>query len=144
MRFVRGLAGSLLATVLFAGETPIPNGPERFEYRQPEMGTEFQIVLYSADEATARRASDAAFARIAELNAAFSDYDPQSEIMRPGSVQQLHQPLPLGSRQWRRCAGTPSASQQHHPAPTASAITGAPQSASVRPSNGGRKRMKSP
>jgi thiamine biosynthesis lipoprotein len=46
------------------------------------MGTEFQIVLYSADEASARRASDAAFARIAQLNAAFSDYDPESELMR--------------------------------------------------------------
>ena len=71
-----------LSAPLLARESPPPNGPLRFEFRQPQMGTEFQIVLYSADEAAARRGSDAAFARIAELNAAFSDYDPESELMR--------------------------------------------------------------
>lgn len=56
--------------------------PERFEYAQTHMGTSFRIVLYSDDPGAARRASDAAFARIAALDAALSDYNPESELMR--------------------------------------------------------------
>ena len=55
---------------------------ERYEYREPHMGTEFLIVLYSTDEAAATLASRAAFDRVEALNAALSDYDPQSELMR--------------------------------------------------------------
>jgi thiamine biosynthesis lipoprotein len=53
----------------------------RFEYVETHMGSPFKIVLYSPDEATARRASRAAFDRIAALDAAFSDYRPDSELM---------------------------------------------------------------
>lgn len=54
----------------------------RFEFHQPQMGTEFTLILYTADEALAKEAADAAFARIAELNAILSDYEPESEAMR--------------------------------------------------------------
>ncbi len=56
--------------------------PARFEFRQTHMGSEFKILLYSTDAAEARRASDLAFARIAALDRALSDYDPESESMR--------------------------------------------------------------
>jgi thiamine biosynthesis lipoprotein len=46
------------------------------------MGSEFKILLYTTDEATARRAWTAAFARVAVLNDVYSDYDPESELMR--------------------------------------------------------------
>ncbi len=46
------------------------------------MGTRFRIVLYAADESAARRASQAAFGRIAELDSILSDYKPDSELMR--------------------------------------------------------------
>ena len=46
------------------------------------MGSAFKIVLYTADEPTARRASRAAFERIAALDATLSDYQPESELMR--------------------------------------------------------------
>ena len=83
MRFAWVLAvAAEAAFLMIAGEARFPDGLKRYEYRQAHMGTEFQIVLYSADESTARRGSDAAFARIDELNAAFSDYDPESELMR--------------------------------------------------------------
>ncbi len=60
------------------------NGPAttRFEFHQTHMGSDFKIVLYTGDEAVARRASDAAYARIAALDKALSDYDPESELMR--------------------------------------------------------------
>ena len=53
---------------------------ERIEAAQPHMGTEFSIVVYAADAASARHAVDAAFARIAELDQRLSDYRSDSEI----------------------------------------------------------------
>jgi thiamine biosynthesis lipoprotein len=55
---------------------------ERFTFTEPHMGTTVRIVLYAPDAATAKKAADAAFARIAELNKIMSDYDPDSELMR--------------------------------------------------------------
>src|SRR5438046_4142773 len=46
------------------------------------MGTGFRIVLFAADEASAKKAVKAAFPRIAELNAIMSDYQPTSELMK--------------------------------------------------------------
>jgi thiamine biosynthesis lipoprotein len=54
----------------------------RFTFTEPHMGTRFKIVLYAADEATANRASKAAFARIAALDGIMSDYKPTSELMQ--------------------------------------------------------------
>ena len=48
------------------------------------MASPFHIVLYSTDAATARRASRAAYDRIAALNKILSDYDPESELSRLG------------------------------------------------------------
>jgi thiamine biosynthesis lipoprotein len=61
-----------------AGEAPLV----RFQSTQPQMGVPFTIILYAADETTANGAFDAAFARIAQLNAVLSDYDPESELSR--------------------------------------------------------------
>src|SRR6476620_5508321 len=44
------------------------------------MGSSFKVLLYCADEPTARRASRAAFDRIAALDAILSDYQPESEL----------------------------------------------------------------
>ena len=46
------------------------------------MGTTFRIVLYAADKATAKKAAEAAFARVAELDDCMSDYKQTSELMR--------------------------------------------------------------
>src|SRR5260370_34473059 len=68
----------------FAGEEePKPPGRlSRFEYEETHMASPFKIVLYSNDAASARRASRAAYDRIASLNAILSDYDPESELSR--------------------------------------------------------------
>ena len=76
----------LLGPIL-AGTSPTqgPAPPEelvRFEYEETHMASPFKIVLYSTDPATARRASRAAFDRIAALNTILSDYDPESELSR--------------------------------------------------------------
>lgn len=53
---------------------------ERFEYSQPKMGSTVTLVFYAPDQRTASAASDAAFARIDQLNAILSDYLDDSEI----------------------------------------------------------------
>jgi thiamine biosynthesis lipoprotein len=64
----------------------VANAPElhRFEFIAPKMGTVFRIVLYAPDKATADRAANAAWARVDQLNATLSDYDPNSELSKLG------------------------------------------------------------
>lgn len=59
-----------------------PASLERFTYAQIHMGSKARIVLYAEDEPQARAAASAAFARLAELDAALSDYRQDSEINR--------------------------------------------------------------
>ncbi len=54
----------------------------RYEFNQSKMGAGFRIVMYAPDQAAADRAAKAAYARVDELNAVLSDYDPASEISR--------------------------------------------------------------
>jgi len=63
---------------LWAGSAPL----KRFEYSLPRMGTMFRIEMYSADNAQASKAAEAAFARAEELEQIMSDYRPDSELMR--------------------------------------------------------------
>lgn len=53
----------------------------RHEYSQVQMGVRARIVLYTATESDAVTAAQAAFARIAELDAVMSDYRVDSELM---------------------------------------------------------------
>lgn len=54
----------------------------RFEFAEVHMGTQFKIILYAKDERLARRAAQAAFQRIARLDAIMSDYNEASELSR--------------------------------------------------------------
>jgi FAD:protein FMN transferase len=79
-RSIMAAIGLTLALVA----TGRPDGLQarRFEFAEPHMGTAFTIVLYTGDEATASRASKAAFERIKSLDKTLTDYDPESELMR--------------------------------------------------------------
>ena len=55
---------------------------ERFEYSKIILGVRCRIILYSVDEADARQAAAAAFARIETIDAILSDYRPDSEMMQ--------------------------------------------------------------
>jgi thiamine biosynthesis lipoprotein len=81
MALVRFPPGSLLAltcatSIAWAAETP----SQKFVFEKAEMGVPFRITLYAEGEATAKAASDAAFARIEALNRIFSDYEDDSEL----------------------------------------------------------------
>jgi thiamine biosynthesis lipoprotein len=56
-------------------------GERRFEFIELHMGSPVQIVLYAATEEAAEAASREAFARVAAIDAALSDYRPDSELM---------------------------------------------------------------
>lgn len=66
----------LLAGLAGAGEL------QKFVFEKPEMGLPFRVTLYAEDAAKAKGAADAAFARVAELNAIFSDYEDDSELSK--------------------------------------------------------------
>jgi len=59
----------LAASISFAGPEL-----ERHEFRAPVFGIEARIVVYAANEAQARTAADQAFARVADLDFALSDW----------------------------------------------------------------------
>jgi thiamine biosynthesis lipoprotein len=70
-------SNAALAAGLLAAVTLQP-----YEAVEPHMGTLFSIKLYAADERQAKEAFQAAFARIAQLDATLSDYRADSELSR--------------------------------------------------------------
>ena len=60
----------------------------RMDFSGPGMGTLFRVSLYASnnDRAGVEEVVDAAFLRLAELNAVFSDYEPNSEINRAAAA----------------------------------------------------------
>ena len=76
------LAAGLLATVTL----------QPYEAVEPHMGTLFSIKLYAASEQQAKNAFQAAFARIAQLDATLTDYRDDSELSR---VTKSPTPVPI-------------------------------------------------
>lgn len=78
----------LLAVALLAGcASPTPAKPapadlSRFEYAQLHMGVKVRLVLYATTQAAADAAAEAAYTRIAELDAVLSDWRVDSELNR--------------------------------------------------------------
>ena len=73
---------SLALTVATLWARPAATQEVRRQYVELHMGMAVRIVVYAADDATARRAARAAYARIAELEDVMSDYRPESEVRR--------------------------------------------------------------
>ncbi len=72
-------AAKLMFSMLFVASVVYA---ERHEYSRPLMGMAFRIIVYSEDEAKAKRAAKAAFDRVAVLNQIMSDYEPKSELSK--------------------------------------------------------------
>ena len=73
----------------------------RFEFTQTEMAVPIRIVLYATDDTTAATAAAAAFSRFHDLNAAMSDYDPQSELRRLCDTSSEGKPIRVSNDLWR-------------------------------------------
>lgn len=95
-------------------ENAAPRAERRFEFERVLMGVPFRIVAYGTDEDAVSSAARAAFARVRELNAIFSDYDPESEVRRlcadasstPQTISpELLEVLLLSRELWERSSG---------------------------------------
>ena len=94
-----GLVGLLLVTL---GCRSVRTRSEvRFEFERPEMGLPFRIVLYASDQAAATNAAEAAFSRVAQLNAIMSDYEENSELSRLSRSSGSGAVVPLSPDLWR-------------------------------------------
>lgn len=71
----------LLLTVLLP-QVGMAQTLSRYEFSERHMAVDVRITLYAAGETTANDAARKAFARIADLERVFSDFDPASEAMR--------------------------------------------------------------
>ncbi len=66
--------------MLLAGALAARAESQKFAFEKAEMGIRFTVTLFAENEVGAKAAADAAFARIAELNQTFSDYEEDSEL----------------------------------------------------------------
>lgn len=74
---------------------------QRFEFEQAQMGLPFRIVLYAETQAIADAAARAAFARVAELNHIFSDYEDNSELTLLSRTAGSGRAVPVSDELWR-------------------------------------------
>ena len=80
---MRQLFASTLFVLLFAGCRTAPEAKlARFEFTEPHMGTLWHITLHAPAAAIASNAVRTAFARVHTLDLLFTDYDPNSELLR--------------------------------------------------------------
>ncbi len=91
--------GRMLAAMIALGAVTVAAAEplHRYQAREPHMGVDVTVTLYAPSEAVANDAVKAAFARIAELNKVFSDYDPESEAMRLCAMRPVGQPVPIST-----------------------------------------------
>lgn len=121
MTFLRQQGGSNLRrevlglVLLLAGGGPLQGqGQEtlaRYEFLQIRMAVPVRILVYARDEASAIQATDAAYARIRELDRILSDYDPDSELMQL-SRQPVGEPVPVSSELFEVLAAAHELSQR--------------------------------
>lgn len=94
-------AATLVAVLLLLAGCASRMRLTRYEFQRPEMGLPFRIVLHAPDGVTATNAAEAAFARIAELNARLSDYEENSELSRLSRSSGGGRALPVGPDLWQ-------------------------------------------
>ena len=83
------------------GADPCTAAGTRFQFSQTEMAVPIDLVLYAPTKQVATRGAEAAFMRLAELNRVFSDYDPQSELMRLSRTAGEGKAVPVSEDLWR-------------------------------------------
>ncbi len=85
MRLLQILVTATSAIAIAAGLSAQPaaaQSVERRDYHERHMGVDVHLTLYGGQEEVANHAARTAYARVAELNGIFSDYDSDSEAMR--------------------------------------------------------------
>ena len=80
---------------------PDPNHSIRYQFQQTQMAVPVKLVLYAPDNATANRAAERVFQRLAQLNAILTDYDPDSELRRLCDTAGEGKAVPVSEELWR-------------------------------------------
>lgn len=95
---------SLIALLFLLGCKHVASSPgeswQRYEFIQTQMGLPFRMVLYATNAVAAKEASDAAFARIKQLNDILSDYDSDSELSRLSHTSGQGKRILVGDDLW--------------------------------------------
>jgi len=86
---------------IVATATPPQTELRRFEFTRAEMAVDVRLVFYTETQDIASTAADAAFARVRQLNAVLSDYDPQSELSRLCRSSGPGRPVRVSTDLWR-------------------------------------------
>jgi thiamine biosynthesis lipoprotein len=86
----------MLLAMLWADEPKV----RRYDFEQAHMGQPIKITLYAPDERSANLAADAAYARIAQLDATLSDYKPDSELSKLSATAGSGRAVPLSHDLW--------------------------------------------
>jgi FAD:protein FMN transferase len=73
---------------------------QKFVFEKAEMGLPFRVSLYAKDAGSAKAAADAAFARVEELNAVFSDYEEESELSKLSRTSGTGQKVKVSEPLW--------------------------------------------
>lgn len=66
---------------------------KKFTFSEPAMGTTIRVVFYTSDSLRASQVSKAVFERVNTLNAIFSDYDYNSELMQLCAAYKKNKPI---------------------------------------------------
>src|SRR4051812_46179775 len=74
---------------------------ERMIFEKAEMGVPFRITLYAESAEAGRKAADAVFARVEELNSVYSDYDPESELSRLCHRERVGEEVQVSQALWK-------------------------------------------
>ena len=90
----------LFLALLARSQSSAPADLTRFEFQRPEMGMAFRIVLYATNEDDAKRACEAAFQRIKDLNDIMSDYDEESELSKLSRSSGSAHAVPVSPDLW--------------------------------------------
>jgi thiamine biosynthesis lipoprotein len=103
------ISSSLL---IFAALWSADAADQRYAFTQPHMGAEFELLFYAPDEPTAKKAAQAAFARIAALDAMLSDYNPRSELSRLSGAAGKGTAVRVSDELWRLLRQSEALSRQ--------------------------------
>jgi FAD:protein FMN transferase len=93
-------------TLVWALAVGLPMAPpqepvsQRYQFDEMEMAVPIRLALYAPDAASANAAAQAALARIHQLNAIFSDYDPESETRRLCDTAGAGKAVPVSKELW--------------------------------------------
>jgi thiamine biosynthesis lipoprotein len=112
MRCLSLVFASVVLLCSTVGSADEPRAVSRFEFTEAHMAVDFRIVLDAPNEAAAKEAAAAAFARIKRIDEMMSDYKADSELSRLSDTAPSPAPVHVSDDLWRVLTRSKEASEQ--------------------------------